>query len=73
MCIQPCKARSTIFDIKSNEILFYPFTVNVDRCGKNSNTIKDLYPQVCLPNKVKNVNVKVFNLASGVNVTRFII
>ena len=29
--------------------------------------------EFCVPNKVKNVNVKVFNLMSGVNETRFLV
>ena len=29
--------------------------------------VGDPYARVCVPNKVKNMNVKVFNLMSGVN------
>ena len=57
--------------MNSTETLFYPFTVSVNQCGESSNNIDDLYARVCVPNKVKNVNVKVFNLMLGVNETRF--
>ena len=30
-------------------------------------TIDDSYTRVCVPNKIKYMNVKVFNLMSGVN------
>ena len=36
-------------------------------------TIDDSYARVCVPDKVKNMNVKVFNLMLGVNETRFLI
>ena len=32
----------------------------------------DPYARVCVPNKVKNMNTKVFNLMPGVNETRFL-
>ena len=32
------------------------------KCGGNCNTTDDLYPRVCVPDKVNNINVKVFNL-----------
>ena len=35
--------------------------------------LKYPYVQLCVPNKVKNMNVKVFNLISRVNKTRFLI
>ena len=35
--------------------------------------IDDLYARVNVPNKVKYMNVKVVNLISGVNETRFLV
>ena len=55
----------TIVDINSNKTLYYPFTVDVKKYGENCNTINDPYAWVCVPDKVKNMNVKVFNLMSG--------
>ena len=49
----------------------YPFTVGVSKCG--GNTIDDSQTQVYVPNKVNNMNVKVFNLISRVNETRFLV
>ena len=66
-----CQARPTLADIKSNETFYYPFTISVNKCARRRNTINDPYAQVCVPSKVKNMNVKVFNLMSGVNETRF--
>ena len=62
----PCQAEQTLVDINSNETPFYPFTASVDQCGR-SYIIEDPYAQICLPNNVKSMNVKVFNLIPGVN------
>ena len=43
------------------------------KCVGSSNTINDPYAQVCVSNKVKSMNVKVFDLMSGLNETRFLV
>ena len=68
----PCQARSTLVNVNSDKILFYPFTVTC-KCGGSCNTIDDPYARVCVPNKVKNMNVTLFNLISRVNETRFLV
>ena len=73
---QPCKARPTIVNIKSDKTLlikFYSYTVTVNESGGSCNTSDDPYSQVCDQNKVRNMNLKVFILMSGVNKTIFII
>ena len=37
--------------LNSDETLFYPFTVSVNKCGERGNTIDFPYVQVCVPNK----------------------
>ena len=39
---------------------------------RSCNNINDLYATMCVPDVVKNLNVKVFNLMSGTNETRHI-
>ena len=46
--------------MNSDETPFYAFTVSVSKGGGNCNTIDDPCAQVCVPDKVKNMNVKVF-------------
>ena len=58
--------------MNSDEIIFYPFTVNFNKCGRSCNTIDDPYARVCVQNKVKNMNIKLLNLISDVNKTRFL-
>ena len=64
-------SKSTHVDINSNKTLFYPFTVN--KCGGSCNNIDDPYARACVPNKVKNMNVIVFNLISGINETKYLV
>ena len=60
-------------NLNSDETRFYSFIVSVNKCCGTCYTIDDPYAEVCIPNKVKNMNIKVFNLMSGVNETRFLV
>ena len=70
---QSCQTKPILFNINSNESIYYPFTVSVNKCGGSCNTIVDPYAQVFVSDKIKSMNVKVFNLMSGVNETRFLV
>ena len=61
---QECKVRPEIISINSNNPIFYPFSVKINRCNDNCNNINDPYAKICLSDVVKNLNVKVFNLMS---------
>ena len=61
---QECKMRSKIIDINNNEPSFYPYSIEVNKCSGNCNNINDPYAKLCVPDVVKNINVKVFNLMS---------
>ena len=69
---QECKVRPEIVNINSNNPIFYPFSVKINRCSGNCNNINDPYARICVPDIVKNLNVKVFNLMSRTNETRHI-
>ena len=69
---QACKARPEIINVNSNNPVFYPFSVKTSKCSGNCNNINDAYAKICVPNIIKNLNVKVFNLMSRTNETRFI-
>ena len=55
---RPCQTRPTLVIITSNEPLHYPFIVNFNKCSRSSNAIDDQYAQLCVPDKVRNMNVK---------------
>ena len=69
---QECKVRSEIGNIGSNDPIFYPFSIKVNKCRSNCNNISDPYAKICVPDVVKNLNVKVFNLMTLTNETRHI-
>ena len=67
---QECKVRPEIIDVNSNNPIFYPFSIKTDKCSGNCNNISDPYARICVPDAVKNLNVKVFNLMLLTNETR---
>ena len=70
---QECKARTKIIDVNNNEPVFYPYSIKVNKCGGSCNGINDPYAKLCVPDIIKNINVKVFNLMSRINEARYII
>ena len=67
-----CKSRPKITNINSNKPKFCPYSFKVNKCSDSYNTINDPYAKLCVPDVVKNINVKVFNLISRTNETRYI-
>ena len=67
-----CKVRSEVINVNSNNPMFYPFSIKINKCGENCNNINDLYARTCFPDVTKNLSAKVFNLMSRTNETRFI-
>ena len=56
-----CKVRSEIIS----------FSIKVNKCSGNCNGINDPYARICVPDVIKNLNIKEFNLMSRTNKTRF--
>ena len=69
---QECKIRPKIINVNSNEPVFYPFTIRISKCSGSCNNINDPYAKVSIPDVIKYLNVKVFNLMSRINETRHI-
>ena len=40
---QECKTRSQVIDINSNNPLFYPFSIKINKCSGNCNNINNPY------------------------------
>ena len=51
--------------------MFYPFSIRINKCSGNCNNIDDPYARFCVPDVMKDLNVKVFNLMLRTNETRF--
>ena len=64
MSNQECKVRPELININSNEPTFYPYSVKIIKCSGSCNNINDPCAKICIPDVVKNINHKVFNLIS---------
>ena len=69
---QECKIRSEIINVNTNEPIFYPYSIKINKCKGKCNTINDPYAKLCVPDTIKNINVKSFKLMSRTNETRHI-
>ena len=67
---QVCKGRPKAINVNSNNPIFCPFKIKTNKCSGNCNNINDPYAKMCVPDVVKDLNVKVFNLMSRTNETR---
>ena len=72
MTNKECKVRREIVNGNINEPVFYPFSIKTSKCSGSCNNINDPYAKICVPDAVKDLNVKVFNLMSRTNETRHI-
>ena len=64
---QECKLRHEIVNIGSNDPIFYPFSIKSSKCSGICNNISDPYAKNCVPDVVRNLNVKVFDLMTLTN------
>ena len=61
---QEFKIRSEIINVNTDEPMFYPYSIIITKCKDSCNTINDPCAKLCVPDTIKNVNVKIFNLMS---------
>ena len=43
---QECKIRPEIISVNTNEPLFYPYSIKIDKCKRSCNTINDPYAEI---------------------------
>ena len=69
---QECKIRPQVINININNLIFYPFNIKINKCSGSCNNINNPYTKICVPDLIKDLNVKVFHLMLRTNETRFI-
>ena len=69
---QKRKTSPEVININSNNPIFYPFNIKINKCSGNCNNINNPYSKICIPDVIKDLNVKVFNLMARTNENRFI-
>ena len=66
-----CETQPTFINLHlheySQEFHYYPFTVKLDKCVGSCNTLSDLSNKVCVPNKTGDLNLRLFNISTGIN------
>ena len=72
MNTQECKVRPEIVNVNNDEPVFYPFSIKKSKCSGSCKSINNPYAKMCVPEVVKDLNVKAFNLMSRTNETRHI-
>ena len=46
---------------------YYRFEVNLSKFIESCNTLNDLSKNICIPNKMEDLNLSVFNTITGIN------
>ena len=69
---QECKTRPLVVNVNGDEPVFFPFSIETSKCSGSCNSINYRYVKNRVPDVVKSLNVKVFNLISRTNETRLI-
>ena len=64
---QECAVRIVIID---NGYMTFPYKIGVDRCIGSCNDKGNPFLKFCLPDSIKNINVKSFDIISKRNVLR---
>ena len=54
----------------SQELRYYPFSVNLHSCTGSCNTLDNLSNNVCIPNETEDLNLLGFNMITGINKSR---
>ena len=70
---QKCMVRPKIINTNANEPVIYPLSIKVNKCSGDCNTINDPMVKLCVPDVVKILNVKVFNMLARINETRKVV
>ena len=56
---QECKTRSQVVNVNSSNLIFFPFSIKISKCSGNCNNINNPCAKICVPDIMKNLNVKV--------------
>ena len=67
-----CMPRPKILNVNEGigEALFYPYNVLVNKCSGSCDTLDNPMSKICVPEIIKNVNMKVYNFLMRLNETR---
>ena len=58
---QEYKVRPEIVNIISNNSIFYPFSIKINKCSGSCNNINNPYAKICVPDVIKDLKLKYLN------------
>ena len=58
MINQKCMSRPKIIDVNNNEPVFYPYSININKCSGSCNNIYDPYAKLCVSDILKILMLK---------------
>ena len=64
---QEYKVRKVVIN---NDYMIFPYKIRIDKCIGSCNDKDNSYFKVCLPDSIKNINVKSFDLLSNKDVLK---
>ena len=67
-----CKVRPEIVNVNSEKPVLFPFSIKISKCSGSCDNINNSHVKLYVPDVVKNLNVRAFNLMSRTNETRHI-
>ena len=67
---QECQVKPHIINVNGDDPVFFPYNIKASKYSGSCNNIDEPLAKLCVPDVVKSLNVKVFNLVSGTNETR---
>ena len=70
---QKCMSRPKIIETNPDEPVFFPYSIKINRCSGSCNNPNDLFAKLCVPDFVKSINIKVYNLMTRLNETKDIV
>ena len=70
---EPCMINLTLIYLKPIELKYDTFMINLYKCNGSCNVADDLSTKIFVPSKTKDVNVKVFNMVTGINEAKILI
>ena len=54
---QECEVRPEIVNVKSDETVFFLFSIQTSKCSRICNNINDPYAKLCVPDVIANPDV----------------
>ena len=67
---QECRVGPQILNVNEDNPVSFPFSIKTGKCSGGCSNPNNPHAKLCIPDTVKNLNVKLFNLMSRTNETR---